>query len=99
MSDQLLRIENLMIQPTLYEKELANQYVHSREIYRVAVDTLEISDFSFFKNQEIIASSIALAGFDLAIYKDKSKPQNRFKIIQLPQISLKQTNSPINIGN
>ncbi|MDG1660488.1 MAG: hypothetical protein P8H40_03820 [Winogradskyella sp.] len=98
MSDQLLRIENLMIQPTLYEKELANQYVHSREIYRVAVDTLEISDFSFFKNQEIIASSIALAGFDLAIYKDKSKPQNRFKIIQLPQISLKQTNSPINIG-
>jgi hypothetical protein len=100
ITDQFIKAENITIYPTLSEKLLADKFQYSQEIYHTSFDTLAITDVdlsSFLINKKFTSSSIDLSGFDVSIYKDKRKPQNKLKKIKLPISSLKQLTFPISI--
>lgn len=102
ITDQSIKAENITIYPTLSEKLLADKFQYSQEIYHTSFDTLAITGVdlsSFLINKKFTSSSIDLSGFDVSIYKDKRKPQNKLKKIKLPISRLKQLTFPISIDH
>jgi hypothetical protein len=102
ITDQFIKAENITIYPTLSEKLLADKFQYSQEIYHTSFDTLAITGVdlsSFLINKKFTSSSIDLSGFDVSIYKDKRKPQNKLKKIKLPISRLKQLTFPISIDH
>ena len=102
VTDQLIKAKNITIYPTLSEKLLADKFQYSQEIYHTSFDTLAITGVdlsSFLINKTFTSSSIDLSGFDVSIYKDKRKPQNKLKKIKLPISHLKQLTFPISIDH
>ena len=102
VTDQLIKAKNITIYPTLNEKLLADKFQYSQEIYHTSFDTLAITGVdlsSFLINKTFTSSSIDLSGFDVSIYKDKRKPQNKLKKIKLPISHLKQLTFPISIDH
>ena len=102
VTDQLIKAKNITIYPTLSEKLLADKFQYSQEIYHTSFDTLAITGVdlsSFLINKTFTSSSVDLSGFEVSIYKDKRKPQNKLKKIKLPISHLKQLTFPISIDH
>jgi len=97
LNESRLQIINLQVGPLKSVEHIANKYSFSKEIYSATLDTLDINKLHINDKQEVYAKSINIAGLDLAIFNDKSKPQNTREIKQLPHIVLKRAKSKINI--
>ena len=100
LEEQSFHIENFKLRPTLKEQSLADNYKYSEDIINVAIDTIDVFDFdflNFFKSHEMKTSKIILTGLDLSIYKDKNKPVNSSKLVNLPHLTLKRLKAPIQI--
>jgi hypothetical protein len=99
LSDSLLEVDNLIIEPTYEDKyELARKLKYTSEIFDVTVKKISILQIDISKiveNGQYFIDSVKVDGLDLNILMDKRLPFNEDKRPKLPNETIKNAGIPI----
>lgn len=95
-----ISIDSFQMKPSISKVAMAAKFKYNKAIADFSVKKLELFDFNLRKaigHEGIFIDSVAVDGFRVEMYKDKRKPYDTSLYKVLPHISLKRTNSIIDV--
>ncbi len=95
-----LSIENFGLKPVANKAEFSRRHTYNYEIYDVEIgefDIYGVKTSSLITSGAINLDSIGIAGLNLAIFKDKTKPFDLSKHKLMPNEQLKKVNLPLHV--
>ncbi len=95
-----LSIKNFGLKPVADRAEFSSRNTYNYEIYDVGIadfDIYGVNTNSLISSGAINLDSIGIAGLNLAIYKDKTKPFDLSKHKLMPNEQLKKINLPLHV--
>ena len=95
-----LSIRNFGLKPVADRAEFSSRHSFNYEIYEVEIETFDIygvNTNSLITSGAINLDSIGIAGLNLAIFKDKTKPFDLSKHKLMPNEQLKKLNQPLHL--
>ena len=93
-------IEGLTLKPSIEKETLASTYKYNSDIYDLGFKKACFYHLDLEKAETgngIFVDSVKIEGFDIGIFKDKTKPFNTAKRPKLPHNALKNLDLPLHI--
>ncbi len=95
-----ISIDSFQMKPSISKVAMAAKFKFNKAIADLSIKKLELFDFNLRKaigHEGIFIDSVAVDGLRVEMYKDKRKPYDTSLYKVLPHISLKKTNSIIDV--
>ena len=93
-------VEGLTLKPSIEKEILASTYKYNSDIYDLGFKKACFYHLDLDKAETgngIFIDSVKIEGFDIGIFKDKTKPFNTSKRPKLPHNALKQLDFPVHV--